>query len=1052
MPHPLDDRLSVLRRRITRLLWLYGLGAVAAIGGAMVIGLGLLDYTVRWEDPGLRVMLSFAALGVLLWSAYRCLYLPLMARIGRLALARRVQQRFPQLSDRLVSAVEFLHQNDDDPLAGSAALRRRVVRQVAAESTLLDFGTAVDRRPTIRAMVLATGMCLGALALAAVDPVSARIALARLTKPWQAIPWPQATHLALVDSVSKIARGHAFEVEVREADGGRLPTDMQIHYRLETSDGRRLVETEPMHVSADRAVARRQKVVRPFAYRVVGGDDRSMPWQPVEVVDPPGFGRIMMRLIPPAYTGWRSRPVQGHLRALAGTRLEIVAEAARPLRSATLELGETEVPAALSEDGLRATFPGPREVELILEQSATYRFTLIDRDGLRGETEPWEIEVTADAAPSVALEQPDEDVFLTPSAIVPLRIAAKDDLAVRWISLFHEAAPGSEPIEPASIRGALPLYEGPAAAPPPVEPTGTGVANGELRTVEHRWDLSPLGVKPGMQLVIEAEAVDYLDQKATSPPRRLIVIAAEELAERLAGSQDAIVAELARAAQSQREARSQVEAFQTRLEEAESLKPLDIDRLQATELQQREVVRSLTDRSEGVPRHLHRVLADLRNNRVDSPDVRRRMQELLDRLTQLQREQLVPLRRELTAALKAAENAASDNSSPAGDPALADALASTHQRQGRVIAALEELLKRLAQWDRYRRFHREVTDLRRDQQRLAQRARELGRQTLTKELQALASRQRAELKELADRQAALARRLDRLQQQMEQTAAELRDTDPSAANTMADALGMARRLGIASTMRLAEEDLQRNRMGQAVARHGQIASQLGDILDILANRGGKQDGTQPAGGQLAELGKKVTELQQEQETVLTETRRLEGLRKSSGELERSEMAAIQKLAQKQRALQAMLADTTGSLQQASPFRFALDVALDAMGRAATQLARWKTDAATQQAEQEAVDRLAMVREAIEAEPAPNADASGQPEQGRGEGPTLKVTELRLVKLLQEDLNRRTRRLHDAVAGGSPADDQRAQLAALRDRQGRLADVLVKMLEEPHANR
>ena len=34
-------------------------------------------------------------------------------------------------------------------------------------------------------------------------------------------------------------------------------------------------------------IARRENVLRPFSYRVEGGDDQSMPWLDVEVVEPP---------------------------------------------------------------------------------------------------------------------------------------------------------------------------------------------------------------------------------------------------------------------------------------------------------------------------------------------------------------------------------------------------------------------------------------------------------------------------------------------------------------------------------------------------------------------------------------------------------------------------------------------------------------------------------------------------------------------------------------------------------------------------------------------
>ena len=58
-----------------------------------------------------------------------------------------------------------------------------------------------------------------------------------------------------------------------------------------------------MRVSARSAVAHRDNCQRPFAYRVEAGDDHSMPWRRVEVVEPPAVESLSVRLFPPGYTG-----------------------------------------------------------------------------------------------------------------------------------------------------------------------------------------------------------------------------------------------------------------------------------------------------------------------------------------------------------------------------------------------------------------------------------------------------------------------------------------------------------------------------------------------------------------------------------------------------------------------------------------------------------------------------------------------------------------------------------------------------------------------------
>jgi hypothetical protein len=88
----------------------------------------------------------------------------------------------------------------------------------------------------------------------------------------------------------------------------------------------------------------------------------------------------------------------------------------------------------------------------------------------------------------------------------------------------------------------------------------------------------------------------------------------------------------------------------------------------------------------------------------------------------------------------------------------------------------------------------------------------------------------------AARQLELARLLDRTLQEADQGIAELRKSDPLAADFVADALDEARRMAISGQMRDAGGQIQQNQIGQAAATQKQIAQNLQEILDILANR------------------------------------------------------------------------------------------------------------------------------------------------------------------------------------------------------------------------
>ena len=75
-----------------------------------------------------------------------------------------------------------------------------------------------------------------------------------------------------------------------------------------------------MNRVGDVMVARRENVRESFAFRAEGGDDHTMRWLDVEVVEPPQLESLSITVHPPAYTGLPPAPAERHLEVLAGTR------------------------------------------------------------------------------------------------------------------------------------------------------------------------------------------------------------------------------------------------------------------------------------------------------------------------------------------------------------------------------------------------------------------------------------------------------------------------------------------------------------------------------------------------------------------------------------------------------------------------------------------------------------------------------------------------------------------------------------------------------------
>ena len=895
--HQIQRRLQTLRNRVLRLTLVRGLSATVASVLALALGLGLIDYAIRFRDRGILVIFTASLLGVFVWTVRRLLARFHAASLGDTELALQIESWFPTLKDRLASAVEFLKQPENDACAGSAAMRRAAIAQAAAQCDEIDFGAVLNMRPAFRAALASLVICLLAAGLVLLNPAAARTALARLALPLGGEVWPQKTHLQLKTRIERVARGQPLEFEVIDARGEPLPVNCRVQYRLRDAHGKVSEESEIMRPLGTAMIARRENMTRPLDFRVTGGDDQSMPWMPVEVLDPPAVMALSVNVVPPSYTNWprETRDATSAAPIMAGSRVELSGESSKPLRSAMLRLENgREVLGRVEGDGRRFRFGAPSPElpsGLVLDKSTAYTIALEDRDRLRGGEESWQFHMQADAAPTVTFERPKSDLFVTPSARVALRIDARDDLGLRQVSLVYSASGAT-----ISAEASFVLYEGPPRAAARSDAQSESAGGGEQRTIDRVWDLQELKLQPRTRLTVYAAATDYRPQTGRSEPRTITIISPEELQERLAARQGRILAELARLLQLQRNVHGRVRALELLLHETGGLEQAEIDRLQSAEFNQREIVLGLTDRADGVPAQVLGVLSDLETNLIDSPDFVRRMQGLLDDLDRIKREHFSPIGDELTAAIKGAQSRWQSSPRPAGRDAEDEThLTRAGEHQQQVIESLEEMLSQLRQWDDYRRFQRDVSQLLRDQEEVARLTAELGRQTLSRDLKELSPQETADLMALVDKQFELARRQNRVEQEMEQTVALLQPNEPVAADTLSDALAEARRLGIAAAMLGVGGKIRDNGLGQAPADHEVILQDLQNVLDILTNNR-TQEGERLA-HELGEAARELDGLRKRHEGL---RRNLEELAASTkGQADDRQRAALETLLRQQ---------------------------------------------------------------------------------------------------------------------------------------------------------
>jgi len=1160
MSASLRQRVESVQRGARRLVWQYGLARFAAAVIALVLGVGLIDYLIRLHDPALRWLFSAVALAGAAWFFLRLAWPAIAFRSNLVSAARRIELCFPMLGERLSSAMAFLTQSAGDPTAGSAGLRRAVVAEAEALAAGLDFRAVLDRRAPRRAGLVAAVVLGVAGLVCAANPAAAGLALARLAQPWRELPWPRRHELAFVAVPERLASGSNLELALVDRHG-RLPESVELLLRHE---GR--IESRPMKLLGERMVARLDNVTRGFDYRARGGDDDTMPWTELTVVEPPKIVELSVEVEPPAYAGLPARQEGRIAKALIGSKLRVRGRLDKPIREALakVETAGLNVPAVqVSADG--RSFRAPAQGQWLVERSGAFWFELTDESGVVfGRDTRIELHAAADAPPSIAWESPADHSFVTPRAIVPVRGLVKDDLAIRGIQLRY-LRPGQSDEEQV-----LPLYVGQAASLPGQTATNGRGFEGDSRAIDYAWDLAQLaGLAPGDVLAARITAEDHKPQLATSIVHRLTIITDEELTSRITQRQGAILSQLAEALRMARQCREQTAALEARLLESKQLAAGDLNHLQSAQHNQRQVQRLLGAGPEGVEGQIVALLAELAANRVENHASGQRLNELLAQVRALNLQPLPAIDQQLGEAFKTAREAL--DAAPCGEgPAegVAHTLHEAGTKQDEVVQALERMVGTLSEWDSFSRLAREIGQIRSEEERLARDTDEL----IVKAAAAAPPANAAG--NLSRQQVELGRQLDKVQTRMEEMLTRLQATDPLAAGTLADALNTARSLAIGGQMREAAARLRQLQLGEARQTEQLVLDGLKQLLETLSLRrdyelartvGSLKSASAALGGMLSrsaqvqadltaaaalpadekrrrelqrlqreleklaqesqELGRKLQRLQaprpaaalsqaaassggaaqaagggdapQAQQQGADAHRRLEeaqqelaqAIAEAEQELLQEQLARVEQLvagiAARQKnvvseiqrlnagqptpaelrnlaAEEQLLADEIGQLrpklEAAEAFGFALDGAAEQMRRAGGMVQRGETGPAAQDAAQSALTRLNQILEALRPENPAGEQAPGQQQPGQqaNSNPSGMSAELKLLQLLQQEVNRRTTELEARRnRNGSLTADEQAERDSLAREQGRLADMVLNMIrasaERPEDN-
>ncbi len=515
-------RLDALRRRIAAALALDGGARVALVLLGAVLSSFLLDRVFRLEIPA-RAVILLSALGALGWVFWRFLLRRLRRLPGEDPLAIAVEARYPELSDRLISALQLARVGDPEKYGMSPQLIEDAVHGVVEPVKHLDFGRILATGRVARRAALGL-LALGLLAAgAAADPAAAGIWFRRNVL-LRDVRWPQRTYLVVdpemfPNRVARIVRGADLVVSAKSV-GEVHPEKVVIHYR--DTEGERGKATMKSDLQGHVYRHEFTSIAFPIAFHLEGGDEITDEYR-IDLMDAPEVTELKIEVGFPAYAGREPLPVdpaQGDPQMLKGGSVTLRGRSSKALKGVDLVLGEA------GEDAVPGKLTGTDSFEVTIAPEATVLvgIRLLDVDGLSNPSlaPRFVVRVVDDAAPRVRLQKRGVGSMVVPVALVPYTIRATDDVKV--------------------VEGRLEIVKssGDREAPQPhlvalpAERLGT-----ENVEVEGELELGPLDLSPGAFLALTAYGKDNAPEahEGKSDPVALKVVTLEELTNELLGRQ-----------------------------------------------------------------------------------------------------------------------------------------------------------------------------------------------------------------------------------------------------------------------------------------------------------------------------------------------------------------------------------------------------------------------------------------------------------------------------------------------------------------------------------
>lgn len=420
---------------------------------------GGLDIVWPWAAP-LRTLFLIAWLagivvvGVRAYRRYGVRSMdPARPEVWSAQTAREIERQRPDLDNALIHAVQFGNALEvADPTA--AALMRRELARAEQQAATLQTDAFVERAPFVRERRLLLFVLGFYLLIAVISPRAYRFELPRLFAPWSDAPPFSLTDFEVTPANAQVHSGDELLVTVKVS--GLMPHRLELMAGTgATGQPLLLSESEPGVYTA------RMESLTHDTWYYAGADTGRSRRYTVQVSQEPLVRKLTVTYHPPTYT--HRPPVtedltpQPEIKGLPGARVELEVEADRPLAGGTLAITRIGMSALNLSLAPRPGMTNRAVAAFAVERDGDFNITLTGTPAegslQKHNAAAGKITLLHDQTPQVIITAPGRNVIARQDMVVPLRVEAEDDIAVKRLEMHQIFNRGSDTARTIDVPG-----------------------------------------------------------------------------------------------------------------------------------------------------------------------------------------------------------------------------------------------------------------------------------------------------------------------------------------------------------------------------------------------------------------------------------------------------------------------------------------------------------------------------------------------------------------------------------------------------------------------